>query len=74
MPLGLGHTLTNPFLEKFYQKFKKLLKLFQFPIKIFPKMVYYYVPLGHTLVKSIYIYIYIDFINAAQGPTINIAF
>ena len=58
MPLGLGHTLTNPFLEKFYQKFKKLLKLFQFPIKIFPKMVYYYVPLGHTLVKSIYIYIY----------------
>ena len=56
MPLGLGHTLTNPFLEKFYQKFKKLLKLFQFLIKFFPKMVHYYVPLGHTLVKSIYIY------------------
>ena len=48
----LMHTLTNPFLEKFYWELKKMSKLFQFLIKLFPKMVYYCVPLGHTLVKS----------------------
>jgi len=44
---------TYPFLEKFYRELKKLLKLFQFLIKLFPKMVCYCVSLGHTLVKSL---------------------
>ena len=38
------------------RELKKLPKPFQFPIKLFPKMVYYCVPLGHTLVKSIAVY------------------
>ena len=46
--------LTNPFLENFYQKLKKLSKLFEFSIKFFLKIVYHCVPLGHTLVKFIY--------------------
>ena len=51
---GPHHTLTNPFLEKFYRKLKKLSKLFEFLIKFFPKIVYHCVPLGHILVKFIY--------------------
>ena len=47
------------FLEKFYWELKKLFKLFQFPINLFTKIIYYCMPLMHTLVKSfIYIYIY----------------
>ena len=51
--MPLAYTLTNLFLEKFYWALKKLSKLFQFQIKHFLKMVYSYVPLEHTLVKSI---------------------
>ena len=58
--MPLGHTLTNSFLEKFYRKLKKLSKLFQFPIKLFSKMVYYCVPLGHMLVKYFYFLFFIQ--------------
>ena len=50
--------ITNLFLKKFYRELKKLSKLFQFSIKLFSKMVYYCVPLGHTLVKYIYFFIF----------------
>ena len=35
---------------------EKVVKTFSIPNKLFPKLVYYCVPLGHTLIKSIYIY------------------
>jgi len=39
--------------KKKFRELKKLLKLFQFSIKLFLKIVYYRVPLGYTLVKSL---------------------
>ena len=36
---------------------KKVVKTFSISDKLFPKLVYYCVPLGHTLVKS-FIYLY----------------
>ena len=58
--MPLEYILTNPFLEKIYRELKKLSKLFQISIKLYWKMVYYCVPLGHTIVKCIKKNIIID--------------
>ena len=38
--------------ENFLLEIEKVVKTFSIPDKLFPKLVYYCVPLGHTLVKS----------------------
>ena len=43
---------------KILLRIEKVVKTFSISDKTFPKLVYYCVPLGHTLIKS-YIYIYI---------------
>ena len=40
---------------------KKVVKTFSIPNKLFPKLVYYCVPQGHTLVKS-FIYLFMSII------------
>ena len=39
--------------EKFLLTIKKIVKIFSILDKLFSKLVYYFVPLGHILVKSI---------------------
>ena len=41
---------------KILSEIEKIIKTFQFSIKLFPKIIYYCVPLRHVLVKSLYIF------------------
>ena len=42
-----------------FSEIEKTVNIFSIPKKIFPKIINYCVSLGHILIKSIYIYIYI---------------
>ena len=50
---GLKVHINKLIFEKFLLKNKKVVKTFSILNKLFPKLVYYCVPLGHTLVKSL---------------------
>ena len=53
--VGSGVHINKSIFEKILLKIEKIAKTFSFSNKLFPKLVYYCVLLGHTLVKSYYV-------------------
>ena len=51
--------------EKFLLRIKIVVKTFSIPDKFFSKLVYYFVPLGHILVKSIINFVIFVFVCPA---------
>ena len=51
----IGAHINKSIFEKVLLGIEKVVKTFSFPNKLFPKLVYYCVLLGHTLVKSYYV-------------------